>query len=50
MAKTTKALPSFRRLSDSIKLESFFGAPRDFKRLTTATGSVAETILPNKTD
>jgi hypothetical protein len=45
---TTIAVPSFRRLSPSIIVESLFDAPNSLRRDTTATGSVAEIIDPNK--
>ena len=45
---TTIAVPSFKRLSPSIMVESLFEAPNSLSRLTTATGSVAEIIDPNK--
>lgn len=52
MSRTTRnatiAVPSFKRLSPSIMVDSLFEAPNSFRRLTTATGSVAEMIDPNK--
>jgi hypothetical protein len=52
MSRTTRnatiAVPSFKRLSPSIMVDSLFEAPNSLSRLTTATGSVAEIIDPNK--
>lgn len=44
--KTTIAVPSLRRLSPSIRVESYFEAPSSLRSDTTATGSVAEMIAP----
>ena len=45
---TTYAVPSFKRLSPSIKVDILFETPSSFNRDTTATGSVAEMIAPNR--
>jgi hypothetical protein len=45
-AKTTIAVPSFRRLSPSIIVDNYFGAPSSLSSATTATGSVADTMAP----
>jgi len=45
---TTIAVPSLRRLSPSIRVASLLEAPSSFKSTTTATGSVAEAIDPNR--
>ena len=44
--KRTTAEPSLSRLSPSIIVPSFGSAPRSLSSPTTATGSVAETIVP----
>jgi hypothetical protein len=46
MKKITTAVPSFSRLSPSIRVPMDFGAPSYFKSETTATGSVAEITAP----
>ena len=48
--KTTAATPSLSTASPSIKVPRSGGAPNSPRRATTATGSVAETILPNMKD
>ena len=44
--KRTTAEPSLSRLSPSIIVPSAVSAPRSLSSATTATGSVAETIVP----
>lgn len=46
--KRTNAVPSFSKLSPSIRVESFFDAPNCLRRTTTATGSVADTMDPKR--
>lgn len=44
----TIAVPSLSKLSPSIRIVSFFEAPISFINATTAMGSVAEMIEPNR--
>eukprot|EP00351_Strombidinopsis_sp_SopsisLIS2011_P002974 CAMPEP_0116876562 /NCGR_PEP_ID=MMETSP0463-20121206/8473_1 /TAXON_ID=181622 /ORGANISM="Strombidinopsis sp, Strain SopsisLIS2011" /LENGTH=69 /DNA_ID=CAMNT_0004523229 /DNA_START=3223 /DNA_END=3432 /DNA_ORIENTATION=- len=46
--KTTIAVPSLSKLSPSIKVANLLEAPSSLSKATTATGSVAETIAPNR--
>ena len=43
---STTAEPSLRRDSPSIKVPIAFSVPSSLRRATTATGSVAEVIVP----
>ena len=45
--KTTMAVPSLTRLSPSMMCPRRFEAPTSFNRATTATGSVADRMLPS---
>ena len=46
--KMTTAVPSFRRDSPSIVVESETFAPSSRSKATTATGSVAEVMVPRR--
>ena len=46
--KSTRAVPSFSRLSPSISVESCLDTPNSLSKATTATGSVAEIMTPKR--
>jgi hypothetical protein len=48
VAKSTRAVPSLKRLSLLTMVASRRGAPTSPKTASTATGSVAETIAPKR--